>query len=554
MTTVCFPSLSDVSSPYNETLLTWNDPVVMENPLWLNGIIISALVMAILCNICILFRFLERFVYQSVVLSLVTGIIQDILYICAVVPFGILYPPSKGYVYLGGFWTMLASIVFSFTATILISIDFHRTPNFRLQGSGVTHKQRLLIAEAMALCIYMAVGALVCIYLEKWTFLDAMFFVMVTITTIGFGDKAPQTLGGRIFVVFYAAGGIVLLALAISAIRYVILEDMHQRFAIRAKERRAKRDARRKARRDQRARQEVLQLQAQGALEQLRQIDAAQSPVSSGTSTTAGTPKANLSPSGTASDMKYFTLNFNSINDSQLRLPSNITRSMSGSMPGPIDSNDVQRYRESDMTLIDNPLQDTLEVLSLGSNISQEDCAGASVNEVSPATQTGTNSHRSTCTVDDDLPRYATSYPFQSFRSHRGRSRLERFRFFRRPPPPAQEPIPLRTLEEQREADKIQAYRENMKEYQRRLRFTAAIFLTFWLVGTIIFTLVESWDFGSSMYFVFITFSTIGYGDLVPSTKAGRSIFVVYCSVGVVVLASLASLVSEVLSKTMRKH
>lgn len=110
--------------------------------------------------------------HRVLIISFLSSI--DILCVCAVVPFGILYPSSKGYVYLEGFWTMLASILFSFLATILISIDLHRTPNFRLQGSGVTHKQRILIAEAMSLCFYLAIGALIFIYLEKWSFLDAL--------------------------------------------------------------------------------------------------------------------------------------------------------------------------------------------------------------------------------------------------------------------------------------------------------------------------------------------------------------------------------------------
>lgn len=139
---------------------------------------------------------------------------------------------------------MVASLSFSTTATVLISIDLHRTPQFRLQGSGVTHKQRMLIAQAMAFCFYLAIGALIFIWIEDWTFLEALyvisvtrsclvyfwssfqttrslftlwplfslvrFFVMITITTIGFGDTVPKTAGGRIFVVFYAAGGIVL--------------------------------------------------------------------------------------------------------------------------------------------------------------------------------------------------------------------------------------------------------------------------------------------------------------------------------------------------------
>lgn len=98
----------------------------------------------------------------------------DILSIGTIIPFCILYPPSKNYVYLEGFWTMIASMAFSLTATVLMSLDLHGTPNFRLQGSGVTHKQRLLIAEAMTLCFYLAIGALIFIYIEGWAFADSL--------------------------------------------------------------------------------------------------------------------------------------------------------------------------------------------------------------------------------------------------------------------------------------------------------------------------------------------------------------------------------------------
>lgn len=72
---------------------------------------------------------------------------------------------------------MVASLSFSTTATVLISIDLHRTPQFRLQGSGVTHKQRMLIAQAMAFCFYLAIGALIFIWIEDWTFLEALYAI-----------------------------------------------------------------------------------------------------------------------------------------------------------------------------------------------------------------------------------------------------------------------------------------------------------------------------------------------------------------------------------------
>lgn len=67
---------------YNETLQDWNDPEVLEIPHWLNGIIISALAMSIICNICVLFRFLEQHVYHSVILSLITATIQGTIISC----------------------------------------------------------------------------------------------------------------------------------------------------------------------------------------------------------------------------------------------------------------------------------------------------------------------------------------------------------------------------------------------------------------------------------------------------------------------------------------
>ena len=361
-------------------------------------------------------------------------------------------------------------------------------------------------------------------------YLEIRFFVMVTITTIGFGDKTPQSTGGRIFVVVYAAGGIVLLALAINAIRYVILEDLHRRFAARSKERKAKRDARRRERRDQRAHQEEQRLRLQEAMERIQQMEASQPPVGSGTSTIPGAPEANPSPSGTVSDSYYFT-----------------------HFPRHFNVANTRQQGAFNMTLTDNPSQGAIEMLRTpGSNISRYEQVGANAKEVSSESQAEATLRRNPYNDDNDLLRYATVYPPYSHSSTREKSWLDRFRLFRRPP--TQEATPPTTLEEQREADKRQAYKESMIEYQRRLRLSAAMFLTFWLVGAIIFTFVESWDFGASVYFVFIAFSTVGYGDFVPKTMAGRSIFLAYCLVGVVTLTSLASLISEVLSKSMRKH
>ncbi|KAF9965384.1 hypothetical protein BGZ70_004944 [Mortierella alpina] len=522
---------------YNETIQDWNDPVPESNPVWLNTIVSIALAMAVICNICVLFRFLERWIWHNVILSLITATIQDILCIAAIVPFCLLYPPSEGYVYLEGFWTMIASMIFSFTATILMSIDLHTTPNFRLRGSGVTHKQRILIAEAMTLCFYLAIGALIFIYLEDWTFLNALFFVMVTITTIGFGDVVPKTTGGRAFTIFYAAGGIVLLALAVNAIRYVLLEDLHRRFAIRAKERKAKRDAKRQERKDQRARDEERRQRVLETLERIRQMEGEQ-------------PRQEETRS-LASHYLTMPRQFTLSNMPHLRLPAMFSRnhdnsSLSGralgSDPTTVDSARSTSSVLAHATPSDRTAQeDTLRSMLTGRELAEH------ADGVSQPVGSGHD--------DSELLRYTTLHPqsSQGPQDPKGlKSVLRRFLHLGklRDHLTAQP----RTVEEQREVDKRQAYKESMQEYKRRLRFTALMFLVFWLVGAILFMLVETWSFGISMYFVFVAFSTIGYGDYVPTSLAGRSIFLAYCLVGVVALTSLASLMSEVLSKTMRRH
>ncbi|SNT27137.1 Ion channel [Ekhidna lutea] len=51
-------------------------------------------------------------------------------------------------------------------------------------------------------------GTLVYHELEGWTYLDAFYFSFITLTTIGFGDFAPQTDAGKIFTIIYITIGV----------------------------------------------------------------------------------------------------------------------------------------------------------------------------------------------------------------------------------------------------------------------------------------------------------------------------------------------------------
>lgn len=55
-------------------------------------------------------------------------------------------------------------------------------------------------------------GTLVYRALEDWSWVDSFYFSVVTVTTVGFGDLAPETDGAKLFTVVYIIVGISIVA------------------------------------------------------------------------------------------------------------------------------------------------------------------------------------------------------------------------------------------------------------------------------------------------------------------------------------------------------
>ncbi len=64
--------------------------------------------------------------------------------------------------------------------------------------------------------------------LEGWTLLDAAFFSVVTISTVGYGELVPQTVAGKIFAMFYILVGLGVFVAAASAVAEALMRRREQ--------------------------------------------------------------------------------------------------------------------------------------------------------------------------------------------------------------------------------------------------------------------------------------------------------------------------------------
>lgn len=77
---------------------------------------------------------------------------------------------------------------------------------------------------------------------------------------------------------------------------------------------------------------------------------------------------------------------------------------------------------------------------------------------------------------------------------------------------------------------------EEMKRLRKKILTVICVMLFMLLFGTVAYMLLEKWSFVDSLYFSTVTLTTIGYGDLYPTTPASRFFTVIFIIVGVAVM------------------
>mmetsp|Transcript_447 Transcript_447/g.981 ORF Transcript_447/g.981 Transcript_447/m.981 type:complete len:344 (+) Transcript_447:84-1115(+) len=90
------------------------------------------------------------------------------------------------------------------------------------EAKARTEKMRIAVG---CLVSYFVFGWIAyCAVFENWTFTNATYFLMVTLTTVGYGDIYPSTQASRLFTMFFVLFGISIVAVALVEVANYFIE------------------------------------------------------------------------------------------------------------------------------------------------------------------------------------------------------------------------------------------------------------------------------------------------------------------------------------------
>ncbi|KPV72618.1 uncharacterized protein RHOBADRAFT_55715 [Rhodotorula graminis WP1] len=459
------------------------------NPVLLDVEQAVALALGVLANAALIWRFLEHSPRRTTWVAMISLTIRDAIAIAACVWFLVVHRFNDGFVYGDGLWLSLAAVVASLTCNITLGLDLWRTENFDKKGSGLTEKQRALVIVAMSFLLNLGLGSLAYSYLiPDLRFIDAMYFTECILTTVGFGDILPKSVGARIFTLFYTPLGIINLAVVVAVARETIIESFERSY-------RSRRDRLAQKARERKAailkKQELARHRARRAAEDelLRQGPAGPAPSSlnfvppSGRSALVAGLGATMPVIGAMAGKETARSQLPTL-DALERVESAASRSrLAQALVRPVHV--AGRYVAKYI-----PRRRKVE----------HDCEAA--------TEPGPGNLQRTSTAGSTITTTSIDRSFVSLRNS------------------------LR--------------REQRQEFRVKLAVALSVFLTFWLAGAGIYSVTEDgWSFWIGIWFSAEYFTTLGLGDYTPTSPAGRAFFVAWSIFGIASMTLLLSVLTE---------
>jgi potassium channel subfamily K len=156
---------------------------------------------------------------------LVGSLGQGIFALCANLYFFFFSTIPQGFIMTEAPFYSLMTAIASFTsATLLIQqqIRNQRQNHYSYTLLDLSPSQRQLILLTMSSILYTVVMADIYAYIENWSFDEGLYWVVSTLTTIGFGDLVPKTNLGRALLPPLAFFGVCLVGSIIWSVRQVL--------------------------------------------------------------------------------------------------------------------------------------------------------------------------------------------------------------------------------------------------------------------------------------------------------------------------------------------
>ncbi|THV76914.1 voltage-gated potassium channel [Aureobasidium pullulans] len=134
------------------------------------------------------------------------------------------------------YYAIMAAAIYLIIASLMCLTVWGAYKGHYARHFNLTAAQRTLMLQTMSFFTYLLLGALVFSHVEKWEYLDAVYWADVTLLTVGLGDYSPSTHMGRSLFIPFAIGGIVILGLVVGSIRTLVLERGQKKISARMME------------------------------------------------------------------------------------------------------------------------------------------------------------------------------------------------------------------------------------------------------------------------------------------------------------------------------
>lgn len=81
---------------------------------------------------------------------------------------------------------------------------------------------------ALVASLVLGAGTLFYHFVEGWRWLDSLYFCVITLATVGYGDFSPKTDPGKIFTMFYVFTGIGLMVAVFTRLAEALIETQRK--------------------------------------------------------------------------------------------------------------------------------------------------------------------------------------------------------------------------------------------------------------------------------------------------------------------------------------